>query len=88
MERDGLDTSGSVFEQKVVAFAQELGRLVGTIESRTDRFDRKTLDASLKRVRDEATDLLKEMTGGYPEADDEEPEDSQGRSGGFGQIQN
>jgi hypothetical protein len=46
-------------EQRLVAFAEQLGRIVGTVQARADGWlDRRTLNDELTRIRDGAADLL------------------------------
>jgi hypothetical protein len=46
-------------EQRVVAFAAQLGRIVGTVHAKAGGWlDRQTLNDELTRIRDGATDLL------------------------------
>jgi hypothetical protein len=46
-------------EQRLVAFAEQLGRIVGTVQARADGWlDRRTLNEELTRIRDGAADLL------------------------------
>jgi hypothetical protein len=46
-------------EQRVVAFAEQVGRIVGTVQARADGWlDRQTLDDQLTQIRDGAADLL------------------------------
>jgi hypothetical protein len=45
-------------EQRVVAFAQQLARIVSTVQARADGWlDRQTLNDQLTRIRDGAADL-------------------------------
>jgi hypothetical protein len=51
-------------EQKVVAFAEQLGTLVGTVQSRAEGWlDRKALTKEITRIRDGAADLLAHVQG-------------------------
>lgn len=46
-------------EPKMIAFAEQLGRLIGTVEARAEGWlDRKTLSAELGRIRDGASELI------------------------------
>lgn len=46
-------------EQRVVAFAEQLGRIVGTVQGKADGWlDSQTLNDQLTRIRDGASDLL------------------------------
>jgi hypothetical protein len=52
-------------EQRVVAFAEQLGRIVGTVQAKADGWlDRQTLNDELTRIRDGATDLLHHLGSG------------------------
>jgi hypothetical protein len=49
-------------EERVVAFAEQLGRLIGTVESKSERWvDQKALNDQLTQIRDGAADLLKHL---------------------------
>ena len=51
-------------EQRVVAFAEQLGRLVGTVESKTEGWlDQKALSRQVTEIRDGAAELLKHLGG-------------------------
>jgi hypothetical protein len=57
------DTEKTV-EQRVVAFAEQLGRLVGTVESKAEGWmDQKALNNQLTQIRDGATELLNQLGG-------------------------
>jgi hypothetical protein len=50
---------GGAMEQRVIAFAEQLGRMVGTVERKTTGWlDMATLSDQLTRIRDGAADLL------------------------------
>jgi hypothetical protein len=52
----------SVIEQKVVAFAEQLGWLLGTVQAKADGWlDRKTLSKEIGRIRDSAADLFDQV---------------------------
>jgi hypothetical protein len=52
-------------EQKVVAFAEQLGRIVGTVQAKAEGWmDRDALRAQVSHVRDSAADLLQQLGGG------------------------
>jgi hypothetical protein len=78
-------------EQRVVAFAEQLGRLVGTVESKTEGWlDQKALNTQLTQIRDGATELLNHLgealksgrAATAPKKKQPEPTTSRGRSGG------
>jgi hypothetical protein len=52
-------------ERRVAALAEQLGRVVGTIQARTGGWkDRKALSRQIVRVRDGAAHLLQQLAGG------------------------
>ena len=54
----------NLIEQKVVAFAETLGFLLGTVQAKADGWlDRKALSQEVGRIRDRAADLLREVNG-------------------------
>jgi len=77
-------------EQRVLAFAEELGRIAGTVQAKTAGWmDGDALKKDLARVRDGATDLLQQLTA-HAQAvavsrppGDPAPNRSRGRSGGI-----
>jgi hypothetical protein len=49
-------------EQRVVAFAEQLGRIVGTVQARAEGWmDRDALNAQIAGVRDSASELLDQL---------------------------
>jgi hypothetical protein len=59
------DTDG--LEERVLAFAEQLGRIVGTVQAKAAGWmDRDTLKKELPRVRDGAAELLQQLTGDAP----------------------
>jgi len=57
--------SADTMEQRVVAFAEQLGRLAGTVQARTEGWmDRETLSRQISSVRDAAVELLRQLAGG------------------------
>ena len=51
-------------EQRVVAFAEQLGRMVGTVQAKAEGWlDRDALKTQISSVRDSAADLLKQLAG-------------------------
>ena len=81
-------SSVDVLEERVLAFAEQLGRIAGTVQAKTAGWmDGDTLKKELARVRDGAADLLQQLTAGAP-AVAEKPaagaaRKSRGRSGGI-----
>jgi hypothetical protein len=49
-------------EERIVAFAEQVGRLIGTVESKSERWvDQKALSDQLTQIRDGAVDLLNHL---------------------------
>jgi hypothetical protein len=65
-ENIGADAAGNdAMEQRVVAFAEQLGRIVGTVQARTEGWmDRDALNRQIAGVRDSAADLLEQLSDG------------------------
>jgi hypothetical protein len=65
-------TSGSTvdsMEQRMLAFAEQLGRIVGTVQAKAEGWlDRDALNAQISSVRDSASDLLDQLGVGRPKA--------------------
>jgi hypothetical protein len=58
-------TTAEAMEQRVVAFAEQLGRMVGTIQAKAEGWmDRETLKKQIASVRDGAAHLLEQLAGG------------------------
>ena len=54
------DTTSDQIEQKIVAFAEQLGTLIGTVQGKTEGWlDREALGKELTHIRDGAAELLK-----------------------------
>jgi hypothetical protein len=82
-------TTAEAMEQRVVAFAEQLGRMAGTIQARAEGWmDRETLNKQIASVRDGAADLLEQLAGGATKASKKKPAaaatrgGNKGRSGG------
>jgi hypothetical protein len=59
--------TADVIEQRVVAFAEQLGRLIGAAQARADGLvDTPALQKQVTRIRKGATSLLKQLGGGRP----------------------
>src|ERR1700692_3767090 len=57
--RGSATPAADTVEQRLVAFAEQLGRIVGTVQARADGWlERRTLTEELTRIRDGAADLL------------------------------
>jgi hypothetical protein len=55
-------TSADAIEQRVVAFAEQLGRMVGTVQARADGWlDVPALEEQVTRIRDGAAGLLGQL---------------------------
>jgi hypothetical protein len=77
-------------EERVLAFAEQLGRIAGTAQAKTAGWmDGDTLRNELARVRDGAADLLQQLTADAPAVAENRstagpaPRRSRGRSGGI-----
>ena len=82
-------TTADAMEQRVVAFAEQLGRMAGTVQAKAEGWlDRETLNQQIASVRDGAADLLEQLAGGATKASKKKParrggaRRSKGRSGG------
>lgn len=95
MAKSETPTPDSV-QEKVVAFAEQLGRIVGTVQAKTEGwFDRQALRDELTSVRDTAASLLEQLGGEGQAAAKKKrmakkstatkavAQKSKGRSGGF-----
>src|SRR5206468_7868882 len=57
--------AADAMEEQVVAFAEQLGRFVGTVQAKADGWtDRETLSQQIASVRDGAMGLLEQLAGG------------------------
>jgi hypothetical protein len=57
----------SSVEQQVVAFAEQLGRVVGTVQAKAEGWlDRETLKEQVSRIRDSASALLEQLVQKTP----------------------
>ena len=81
-------TTADAMEQRVVAFAEQLGRIVGTIQAKAEGWmDREALNKQIASVRDGAAHLLEQLAGGATKATKRNPPPrrraaTKGRSGG------
>lgn len=56
-------------ENRMLAFAEQLGRMVGTVQAKAEGWlDRDALRAQISTVRDSASELLNQLGGGTPKA--------------------
>src|SRR5438876_4123818 len=57
--------SADAIEQRLIAFAEQLGRMVGTVQARADGWmDLPALQEQVTRIRDGAAGLLSQLGGG------------------------
>ena len=82
--------TADVLEERVVAFAEQLGRIAGTVQAKTAGWmDGDALKKELARVRDGAADLLQQLRADAPRdavskpTGGPAPRQSHGRSGGI-----
>jgi hypothetical protein len=58
-------TTADAMEQRVVAFAEQLGRIAGTFQAKAENWlDREALTKQIASVRDSAAELLEQLAGG------------------------
>jgi hypothetical protein len=83
----GNETTAAM-EQRLVKFAEQLGRVAGTFQARADGWmDRETLNKQIASVRDGAAELMKQLGVGAKKSPKEKPaavkpRAAKGRSGG------
>jgi len=80
-------------EQRVIAFAEQLGRIYGTVQAKAEGWmDRETLNTQIASVRDGAAELLEQLSDGVTSLTGTAPKKakaaaaspvSKGRSGGM-----
>lgn len=59
------DSGDAAIEQKIVAFAEQLGRIVGTVQAKAEGWtDRGALREQIASVRDGAAELLEQLADG------------------------
>jgi hypothetical protein len=82
-------TTADAIEQRVLAFAEQVGRIAGTLQAKAEGWmQRETLQTQIASVRDGAADLLEQLAGGATKASNETPPAAKagrgiiGRSGG------
>ncbi len=82
-------TTADAMEQRVLAFAEQLGRIAGTLQAKAEGWlDRETLNRQIASVRDGASDLLEQIADGAAKASTKETAaaaargETKGRSGG------
>ena len=72
-------TTADAMEQRVVAFAEQLGRIAGTFQAKAEGWlDREALTKQIASVRDGAAELLEQLAGDATKGSKKKP----GRHGG------
>lgn len=86
---NGGTTTADTMEQRVVAFAEQLGRIAGTFQAKAEGWlDREALTKQIASVRDSAAELLEQLAGGATKGSKRNPAataalgKTKGRSGG------
>src|SRR3954447_13131970 len=91
---NGGAATSDPLEQRVVAFAEQLGRIVGTVQAKAEGWmDRDALNKQIASVRDNASELLEQLkttaskvtsrvSAGQTPATPARPSTTGGRSGG------
>ena len=75
-------TTADAMEQRVLAFAEQLGRIAGTFQAKAEGWmDRERLNKQIASVRDGAADLLEQLTGGATKASKKKPVTAAPRGG-------
>ena len=82
-------TTADAMEQRVLAFAEQVGRIAGTLQAKAEGWmERETLNTQIASVRDGAADLLEQLAGDSTKASNRKPAaagvrgGTKGRSGG------
>lgn len=61
-QSSGTAVTADVMEQRIVAFAEQLGRVAGTVRAKTEGWmDRDALNKQIASVRDSAAELLEQL---------------------------
>lgn len=81
-------TTADAIEERVIAFAEQLGRIVGTVQAKAEGWlDPEELKKQIGGVREHATDLLEHLTPKTPNTPAKKPaaapRRASGRSGGI-----
>jgi hypothetical protein len=86
---NGGTATADAMEQRVVAFAEQLGRIAGTVQAKAKGWlDREAVTKQIASVRDSATELLEQLAGGTTKGSKRNPAapaalgKTKGRSGG------
>ena len=67
--RGEAGSTGESMEQRVLAFAEQIGRIYGTVQAKAEGWlDRDKLNAEIGSLRDSATDLLAQIGAKKPAA--------------------
>ena len=78
-------TTADAMEERVVAFAEQLGRIAGTIQAKAEGWmDRETLNKQIDSVRDGAAHLLEQLAGGATKAPKKKAAVAAAREGNIG----
>jgi hypothetical protein len=78
-------TTADAIEQRVLAFAEQVGRIAGTLQAKAEGWmQRETLQTQIASVRDGAVDLLEQLAGGATKASNDTPAPAKGRRGTTG----
>ena len=79
------DPTAETIEHRVAAFAEQLGRIAGTIQAKAEGWlDGETLNKQLASVRDGAAQLLEQLAGRVGTAAKRKPAPAAGRGGTTG----
>jgi hypothetical protein len=74
--------TADAMEQRVVAFAEQVGRIVGAFQAKAEGWmDRETLNKQIASVRDSAADLLEQLAGRATKTSKKEPAAAAARGG-------
>ena len=84
---DNSTDSGSLLQHRLIAFAEQVGRMAGTVQGKADALlDRQALHDQLSRIRESTATLLDHLAGVPPTLEDRAQTPSarppNGRSGG------
>src|SRR5688572_29365848 len=84
---NGKSTTAADMEQQVLAFAEQLGRMAGTLQVKADGWvDREALNKQVNTLRKGAAELLEQFSAGAAKAKKKTaapaPTSAKGRSGG------
>jgi hypothetical protein len=78
-------STADAIEHRVVAFAEQLGRIAGTVQAKAEGWmDRETLREQIASVRDGAADLLEQLAAGTATVSKKKPAAAPARGGNKG----